>query len=225
MKILENGLPLFPLHTVLFPRARLPLQIFEPRYREMMERCRREDLAFGVVLIKEGVEVGGPATPHSVGTIARIVDVARLDDGRISIVAAGITRFKLLQHFADHAYMTAHIRLLPDENVDLSQAEPIAARVVQLFQKYVHMVQNITDPEEPEEEHALDMPKDPTILSYALAASLPISVSDKQTLLETPTTAARLRREIMILERELELLHLIAERGSQIRDQGAFSLN
>ena len=74
MKILENDFPIFPLSAVLFPQARIPLYIFEPRYREMIKRCVDEDLAFGVAFIKEGVEVGAPAKTHSIGTVARIVE-------------------------------------------------------------------------------------------------------------------------------------------------------
>ena len=66
-------LPLFPLHTVLFPEATLALQIFEPRYREMIGRCLAHDEPFGVVLILDGEEVGGPAVPRKVGTEAAII--------------------------------------------------------------------------------------------------------------------------------------------------------
>src|SRR3972149_2341330 len=97
MKIPEKDFPLFPLNTVLFPQARLPLYIFEDRYREMINRCLDEDLAFGVLLIKEGSEVGGAAVPHSIGAAARIVDVARAEDGRMNIGVIGVTRFKLLE--------------------------------------------------------------------------------------------------------------------------------
>src|SRR5712692_5059879 len=104
MKIPENDFPLFPLNTVLFPQGRMPLYIFEPRYREMINRCLEEDLAFGALLIKEGAEVGATATPHEIGTVARIVDVARSEDGRMNISIMGITRFKLLEQSAQRVY-------------------------------------------------------------------------------------------------------------------------
>jgi hypothetical protein len=229
MKILETDLPLFPLNTVLFPQTRLPLRIFEPRYREMINRCLQDDLAFGVVLIKEGAEVGGPATPHAVGTLARIVDAARLSDGQMNVIVAGITRFRVLEHFADRAYLTARIELLPDENVDLKKIERAAQRAAQLFRDYALAIRNIAsgaaDEEEDEEETRLQLPRDPTVLSYTIASAMPISQADKQALLEAPTTRARLRRATTFLERELQLLRLVSERGAQIRDQGAFSLN
>ena len=71
-------LPLFPLNTVLFPSEALPLQIFEERYKQMMQDCLDSDSKFGVVLIKSGSEVGEPAIPHSMGTVAHIVQVNRV---------------------------------------------------------------------------------------------------------------------------------------------------
>jgi Lon protease-like protein len=225
VKIQENELPLFPLNTVLFPQARLPLHIFEPRYVEMIERCLAEDLGFGVVLIREGLEVGGPATPHDTGTIARIIDVARLADGGMNIIVAGITRFKLLEHFDDHAYSTARIQLLADENVDLAKSERAARSAAQRFREYAAALRTIAESDEEPEKEELELPKDPTVLSYSIAASLPISMSDKQALLATPTTVQRLHRETAFLERELKLLRLVSERSEQLRDQGSFSLN
>ena len=225
LKIHENELPLFPLNTVLFPQARLTLHIFEPRYLEMIERCLEEDLAFGVVLIQEGLEVGGPAIPHDTGTIARIIDVARLADGRMNIIVAGITRFKLVEHLNDHAYATARIQLLADENVDLKKSERAAHSAAERFREYAAAVRTIAETDEDSEKEELELPKDPTVLSYSIAASLPISMSDKQTLLATPTTVQRLNRETTFLERELELLRLVSERSERVRDQGSFSLN
>ena len=87
--------PLFPLNTVLFPGGPLPLRIFEPRYLDMISSCLKADLPFGVLLIREGGEVG-PATTHSIGTLARIVDWYQGSDGLLGITAIGTQRFKLL---------------------------------------------------------------------------------------------------------------------------------
>ena len=77
----ERQIPLFPLQAVLFPGGFLPLRIFEPRYRTMIKFCLENESEFGVVLIKEGEEVGETATPYEVGTAARILHVENLDDG------------------------------------------------------------------------------------------------------------------------------------------------
>src|SRR5262245_19255839 len=82
-------LPLFPLNAVLFPGGPLKLRIFEARYVDMIGRCMREDSAFGVALISEGVEAGGEARTMNIGTTARIVDFEQLQDGLLGITAVG----------------------------------------------------------------------------------------------------------------------------------------
>src|SRR5437773_5078708 len=89
-------LALFPLHSVLFPEATLALQIFEPRYREMIGHCLAHDEPFGVVLILEGEEIGGEAVPRKIGTEAAIIASERSKDGRYDIVAEGRRRFRIV---------------------------------------------------------------------------------------------------------------------------------
>src|SRR5438067_10321725 len=81
----SDPLPLFPLNVVLFPRMPLPLRIFEDRYKEMIRRCLDNDQPFGVLLIRDGQEVGPPAIPEEVGTLARIRVVEQLDEGNLNL--------------------------------------------------------------------------------------------------------------------------------------------
>jgi Lon protease-like protein len=90
--------PLFPLNTVLFPGGLLPLRIFEPRYLDMVSWCLRHDKAFGVCLIRHGSEVGEAADTYSIGTLAKIIDWNKRDDGMLGIMAEGQQRFRILQH-------------------------------------------------------------------------------------------------------------------------------
>ena len=90
------SIPLFPLHTVLFPGGPLRLRIFEPRYLDMVSRCMREDSGFGVALIVAGQEAGGPAQTVEIGTLARIVDFEQLDGGLLGITARGERRFRIV---------------------------------------------------------------------------------------------------------------------------------
>ncbi len=90
-----STLPLFPLHTVLFPGGPLALRIFEPRYLDMVRRCFREQGEFGVVLIIEGAEAGVADTIASIGTTARLVDFDPLPDGLLGITCIGGQRFRL----------------------------------------------------------------------------------------------------------------------------------
>ena len=90
-------IPLFPLGTVLFPGGLLPLRIFEQRYLEMSKACLKNEAPFGVCLIREGAEVGAPATPEDVGCLARIVHWDMQQLGLLQVIAQGGARFRLLE--------------------------------------------------------------------------------------------------------------------------------
>ena len=92
----SEQIPLFPLHTVLFPGGYLPLRVFEPRYVDMVRDCMRDATGFGVILIREGREVGRAATTAEIGTMARIVDWDQDQDGLLAITAQGDRKFRLL---------------------------------------------------------------------------------------------------------------------------------
>lgn len=113
----SQELPLFPLHTVLFPGGVLPLRVFEPRYLNMVSACLRADSGFGVVAIHEGQETGGqPTSIHPVGTLARIVDFDRLDGGLLGITCLGVQRLRVIGHRVqpDHL-LVGQVLWLPDD--------------------------------------------------------------------------------------------------------------
>jgi uncharacterized protein len=95
---MSERIALFPLRTVLFPQAVLPLRIFETRYVDMVRRCMREQTVFGVLLIRDGAEVGGVGATADLGCSARIVDFSALPDGLLGVVARGERRFRLVGH-------------------------------------------------------------------------------------------------------------------------------
>ena len=106
-------LSLFPLETVLFPGTPVQLHIFEPRYRAMIQLCLDENRPFGVALIRQGLEVGGPAEPYRVGCTARIVDVERLPDGKMNLTALGDERFRILKLRHDQPFLVGQVEALP----------------------------------------------------------------------------------------------------------------
>src|SRR3989442_1074139 len=107
-------LPLFPLHAVLVPGATMSLQVFEPRYQELLRRCRQNRESFGIVLIREGREVGGTAIPFAVGTEAKIVAVEDLPGGRAHVLVEGHRRFRILRIENARSYTEADIDWLPE---------------------------------------------------------------------------------------------------------------
>src|SRR5688572_31807327 len=111
---MTRALPMFPLGGVLFPYAVLPLHVFEPRYRALTEACLTGDGQFGVVLIERGSEVGGGDTRFQVGTVARIVEAARLPDGRYVLAAVGTERFRVQRWLPEDPYPRAEIEMIAE---------------------------------------------------------------------------------------------------------------
>ncbi len=91
-----RSVPIFPLKTVLFPGSALPLRIFEIRYVDMARECLKASSPFGVCLIKEGEEVGAPAAPERVGSLARIDDCDAEELGVLKVRAIGLERFRIV---------------------------------------------------------------------------------------------------------------------------------
>lgn len=204
MRIPEHDLPLFPLKLVLFPRMPLPLHIFEPRYREMISVCLREEIGFGVVLIKEGEEVGEAAEPYNVGTVARILEAKKLPDGRMNLVAMGVVRFRILQTSKQHEYLSADVERWEDELGDTGVLPRVTHVAHQLFIEYTADLMELANSEPPSKQ--LVAPLDPQVLSFTIAANLQIPNEEKQCLLEMDSIEERLRYEVTLLEREREFL-------------------
>jgi Lon protease-like protein len=200
---MAEELPLFPLNTVLFPGMPLPLHIFEPRYREMIGLCSQSETPFGVVLIKEGAEVGEAATPFDVGTLARIVGIDRLEDGRMNIVTVGTHRFRLVGYStAKKPYIVGDVEPLVDDQDTTGHSAGLADEVVPLARRYVALVQAALE----QDLTPLQLPDSPEEMSYIVAGALRIRNPERQRLLETTSTAQRLELEKAILGREIGTL-------------------
>jgi Lon protease-like protein len=199
-------LPLFPLTTVLFPGVLLPLHIFEPRYRLLVRRCVERERPFGVVLIREGAEVGATADPYAIGTEARIVGLTALPDGRSYIVTKGERRFAVDSVIADaEPYLVGRVRYL-------SELEGVGARAqvgeaIEALGGYLLAVAAATEDERGEAALARDLKEaGPVEVAYRIAGTLAIDAQERQNLLELETASDRLREETRILGRETELL-------------------
>ncbi|MCI0811555.1 MAG: LON peptidase substrate-binding domain-containing protein, partial [Chloroflexi bacterium] len=179
-------LPLFPLNLVLFPGMDLPLHIFEQRYRDMIGECLDKDAPFGVVLIKEGVEVGDPADPERIGTSTRILSSEILDQGRMNILTRGERRFEIEEIVQRVPHIVGRVRFL----VEL-EGEGYAELVSQINEAYVTLVQNLTALTGGYTSR-VSVPEDPVALSYAIAANLDLEPHLRQSLLVTETAATRL---------------------------------
>lgn len=195
-------IPVFPLGVVLFPHMPLPLHIFEERYRQMMRDCRESRTGFGIVAIREGVEVGGVARPHNVGTLAQLRKVEELDDGRFNILVVGKTRYRIDSLLQRKPYLTAKVEYLQDSAGDETSNARLAGHVSDAFRRYADALRALAG-ETPSE---LELPEDPELLSYLVAATLQVENSHKQALLEMDSASDRLDGCLTLLRRELTLL-------------------
>ena len=177
-------IPLFPLHTVLFPGGPLPLRIFEARYLDMVSDCLKRDAPFGILLIREGSETG-PATTCEVGTLARITDWYQGSDGLLGITALGEARFRLVA--ADRGpdgLNTGEVETLP---------EPVPVPLPEDLRPLARMLESVLDDLGRLYEPLPRRYDDAAWVSYRFAEILPISPDEKQVCLETDDPLARLQ--------------------------------
>jgi len=176
-------IPLFPLRTVLFPGGPLPLRIFESRYIDMISQCMKSESSFGVLLIREGQETG-LATTHEVGTLAKIMDWYQGSDGLLGVTAVGGQRFELLsaRQQADG---------LNIGKIELLAAEPYMALPAE-YAPLKKILEGVLDDLGRLYESLERRFDDAVWVTYRLIEILPIDLEQKQQLLESSDTLARL---------------------------------
>jgi uncharacterized protein len=197
MSGLLEELPLLPLHTVLFPYAQLQLHVFEDRYREMVRSCVEFDRPFGIVLIREGSEVGGPASPYMVGTAVRILKVIPYDDGRMDIHVEGERRFRIRDLDEEsHPYLVGFVE--PVIEIEIDESEENRILLGQAKDQFEQLIQKIFARQE--FNVSVKLPQDPVVLSFTIANMLHMENLAKQRLLETTDTLERVSTLMPILQ-------------------------
>ncbi|HMF03593.1 MAG TPA: LON peptidase substrate-binding domain-containing protein [Acidimicrobiia bacterium] len=195
-------LPMFPLGTVLFPHAQLPLHVFEPRYRALAEACLSGDGEFGVVLIERGSEVGGGDTRFTVGTVARIVAAGRLPDGRYLLATEGTRRLRVREWLPDDPFPRADVELL-DEPGPPADARSARDEVERLLKRVLAMSAELGDAPQSID---VTLDDDPAQAAFEAAAAAPIGPLDAQRLLELDAPGERLAQlETLLVECESTL--------------------
>ncbi|GAA3696648.1 LON peptidase substrate-binding domain-containing protein [Terrabacter ginsenosidimutans] len=204
-------LPLFPLGTVLMPGGRLPLQIFEPRYvqllRDLLDGQDERSPVFGVVAIREGFEVGddGVRALHPVGCGALLTQAAALEGERFLVVSEGTDRFRLdaIDESAGTPYTTARITWLTEPDGDPTTVVDLAARLRSELGAFAAATGS-----EPE------IPVDDRLLAYAVPETVSLDVADRQRLLASSDTESRLRLALQLVRREREFADALGAVGS-----------
>ncbi|MFE6618454.1 LON peptidase substrate-binding domain-containing protein [Streptomyces sp. NPDC008086] len=241
-------LPLFPLNSVLFPGLVLPLNVFEERYRAMMrdllKTAEEEPRRFAVVAIRDGHEVAqsapgmpdptsvperGPAAGfgpdpvkafHGVGCVADAATIRERADGTFEVLATGTTRVRLLSVDASGPFLTAELEELPEEPGD--EAGALAEGVLRAFRQYQ---KRLAGARERSLSPTADLPDQPSVVSYLVAAAMMLDTPTKQRLLQSPDTASRLRDELKLLRAETSIIRTLPSLPASDLTRGPTSLN
>lgn len=194
-------LPLFPLNLVFFPGTELPLHIFEPRYRLMINKCSAQSQPFGIVLARPESEPLREE-PYPVGTMAEIEALDRMEDGRMNLIARGSQRFRILSQHREHPYLSAMVETYSDMLEDERVLKQPADQARHLFSNYLKALLEVAG------RGALEfaLPEDTEELSHFIAHLIDIQDEQKQHMLELTSTRQRLEEEIVILRREVPFM-------------------
>ncbi|MFF0788491.1 LON peptidase substrate-binding domain-containing protein [Streptomyces spiralis] len=241
-------LPLFPLNSVLFPGLVLPLNVFEERYRAMMRALLKtpEDAPrrFAVVAIRDGHEVApsapgmpdptaqperGPAAGfgpdpvrafHGVGCVADAATVRERADGTFEVLATGTARVRLLSVDSSGPFLTAELQELPEEPGD--EAGALAQGVLRSFRQYQ---KRLAGARERSLSTGAELPDEPSVVSYLVAAAMVLDTPTKQRLLQAPDTSSRLRDELKLLRSESAIIRSLPSLPAPDLTRGPTSFN
>lgn len=208
MAVVTTTLPMFPLNSVLFPGVSVPLRVFEDRYRALVHHLLRvEDpveRVFGSVGIREGYEVGdhGAQSLYRVGCRVQLTEVESNADGSFDIVAVGLERIRLEHLDTTGLFPVGHVVDL-EENHDVV-ADEILERARATFTAYRQALSEIAN-----DPYAGSLPRDPSYLSWTLAACAPLPMPERQALLEADDAAERLVMVTDLLRTELQAMNVI----------------
>ena len=205
-------LPLFPLGAVLYPGMLLPLHIFEERYRQLVRDLleEAEPRRLGVIAIRKGRETGvdGVHSLHEIGCTATLRRVDEREDGRFDIVTVGTARFRLLALDRTRPYLQGEVEMLAEEPVDPAVAGP-AVRVIQAaFREYLDALTEWGGATVRLE----DLPDEPALLSFIVAAAMVIDLPERQALLTESDTVRRMAMQRALLSRETAMLRTTTSR-------------
>lgn len=205
-------IPVFPLNAVLFPGVVTPLHVFEDRYRALMRDLLALadpiDRVFAVVAIREGYEVGdhGMQSMHRTGTLVQLTEVERFEDGRFAIEVTGRQRVVLNVVDGSGEYLRAECDLLGDDDrEDQDGAQDEAAATLRVFEDYRDQLSELRGGP----VLSGDLPRDPTYLSYSLAATCLLSQTERQEMLEAASATERLRMLRYSLREEMRAMRAL----------------
>ncbi len=198
-------IPLFPLPLVLYPQVVVPLHIFEERYRAMINRCIEESSTFGIVLNPPGTSTENESTIRRVGVTARVIQYDRIEDGRINIMAAGETRFRILEFTSSKPHWAAQVEFFEDDPEDDEELQDSYNNVVRLYREVHRLAAQLRGMNFDIEE--IKIPLSPATLTHMVSFVLDVEPEAKQSLLEMTSIEGRLKTLAVHLEEATQRLN------------------
>ncbi|HEY5403446.1 MAG TPA: LON peptidase substrate-binding domain-containing protein [Pyrinomonadaceae bacterium] len=197
-----NELPIFPLPVVLFPGVPLPLHIFEPKYRQMLEDIGNFNNLFGLSYFDSSTSDRDLPSPGEIGCVAEVTETQTFPDGRSNILTIGLVRYRIESYVErGDPYLVARVNYFEDTDEDDDTLIKAAEDVADTFTRIARAVRTIND-------ERLNLPDisdtEPQRLSFLVAAAMEVDVEVKQELLELRSTAERLERLKNMLDRAVE---------------------
>lgn len=214
--MLFSLIPLFPLPLVLFPGQVRQLRIFEPRYRTMLQDCLAHQMPFGLVLAKPPQADGGESLPHTIGVLAYITEVERLEDGTYGITIQGGERFLITDFRHDKPYLQGIVEGLPMLETDSDQAWELHKRVADLLPEYLTALTEASGLR----FNLHTLPDEPEHLAYLTAIVLQVGNETKQNLLAIRHLPVFLAQITRLLHIELDLMAWINDTIEVTNNQG-----
>lgn len=210
----HHQLPIFPLGTVLFPEAIMPLHIFEERYRRMLEDTRDQEPAFVIALVEYGDirDESDEGTPTSIGTACTISGISPRPDGRSDIVVAGTFRVRIDNIDWSLGYAVGEVIRLDDEIEDAEHVSTTYRKIRRQFTRYLAALEKLVQEKLPK----LDPGDDPVRGSWIIAETLTLHTWERQKVLEIATVDTRLDEIYRLLRREVALVIHTGAIGSTI---------
>jgi uncharacterized protein len=203
-------LPLFPLGSVLYPGLVLPLHIFEDRYRQLVADLLAgpEPRQFGVIAIRQGREVGPGAVTalYETGCTAVLRRADKHPDGRFDLVTVGTDRFRLVKLADPAPYFSGDVELLGEHVGDADAA----AAAVPALQRQFHAYLELLTERGGAQITISELPDEPVLLSYLVAAVVVVNLPVKQQLLEEPDALRRLAAERSLLADEISMMRSLS---------------
>lgn len=192
MTVPDMNVPLFPLNSIVLPRGRIPLQLFEPRYIDMLTRCMKEDRGFVVVLLRDGAETGHTAEFYDIGTYVRIIDFQQLENGLLGITVEGAAKVSVVRSWQqDDGLNVGDVEVLLDEaESDIPERFGELPSVLRALFKHP-VIQDL--------EMDVDY-EDARQVGWRLTELLPLDKEEKQRLVELQDPLERLNRLQDLLE-------------------------